>query len=155
MLNALAYREFPFPLNVYAHILLQDQGTLRHLHYGLHETGGESFAQAQEHANRLLLSRLPSQPLRILEVGIGIGTLLGTLAQLGHTVTGIAPDARQIGYAAANPALKPEHLLCSRLEDYTAAQRYDVVICQESAQYIRHTDLLKKSADLLEAGGSC
>lgn len=157
MVNALAYRDFPFPLNVYAHILTQAEGQLRHLHYGLYAQADEAFLAAQGHADEMLLERLPAQPSRILEVGIGVGTLLGAIAQRGHTVTGLAPDATQIAYASAIPALADAgsaQLLCSRLEDYNATQRYDAIICQESAQYLRHTDLLKKAADLLAPGGS-
>jgi SAM-dependent methyltransferase len=147
-----AYREFDFPLNVYAHLLSLDYGDFRHLHYGLFEDGAEAVPAAQERASRLLFSRLPPPPCRVLEVGIGLGGTLARLAQSGYEAVGITPDARQIDYAKslhgdALPAAR------ARLEEFADPRPFDLLLFQESAQYIATAELFRKAAKLLGPAG--
>lgn len=146
------YKNFSFPLNVYAHILSKDYGAFDYLHYGLFEPDDDDVIKAQRRASELLFSRLPPCPCRILEVGIGLGTTLSTLVKSGYDVTGITPDADQINYAkSVHGADLPVFL--RRLEDFSDARKFDLMLFQESAQYIHTTDLFNKALELLADDG--
>ena len=67
----IAYRDFYYPLNVFMHILMHEEGAVRYLHYGLFERDDDSIDVAQERSTELLLSRLPPPPARLLDVGVG------------------------------------------------------------------------------------
>jgi 2-polyprenyl-3-methyl-5-hydroxy-6-metoxy-1,4-benzoquinol methylase len=147
----LNYRDFVFPLNVYAHVLCLDYGGFEYLHYGMFEPGEDNVRRAQEQASRMLFARLPTTPMRILEVGIGVGTTLSRLVAAGHQATGITPDANQVGYARQThgPSLPT---VCTKLEDYTEGG-FDWLVFQESAQYIDTATLFRKASELLVEGG--
>jgi len=151
----LPYKNFTFPLNVYAHILCKDYGGFEYLHYGLFEQDDEQDIQkAQQRASDLLFSYLPASPCRILDVGIGIGigTTLSKLVKADYDATGITPDENQINYAK-NRYGENLPVFCQRLEDFSASQKFDLIIFQESAQYIDTTILFRKASDLLKDGG--
>jgi len=146
------YRDFSFPLNAYGHILQLDYGGFQHLHYGLFEPGQHAVPQAQEQASALLFSRLPPSPRRILEVGLSLGTTLSRLVKAGYEATGIAPDEAQIRRAKR---LHGESLPAVRasLEDFADARPFDLLLFQESAQYIDTAALFRKACELLGEGG--
>ncbi|WP_333873879.1 methyltransferase domain-containing protein [Methylobacter sp.] len=148
----LLYKNFTFPLNAYSHILYKDYGNFRHLHYGLFEQDNQSFDKAQQRATDFLFSHLPPCPCRILEIGIGLGITLSNLVKAGYDATGISPDANQINYAKN---LHGENLptFCERLEDFTDTQKFDLIIFQESAQYIDTETLFRKASSLLRDEG--
>ncbi len=149
----LPYKNFTFPLNVYAHILCKDYGDFKYLHYGLFEQDDEQDLQkAQQRATDLFFLHIPTCPCRILEVGIGLGTTLSKLVKAGYNATGITPDENQINYAKIRYG---ENLpvFCQRLEDFSASQKFDLIIFQESAQYIDTTILFRQASDLLTDGG--
>lgn len=143
--------EFAFPLNVYAYAMCLEDGKADYLHYGLFQSVDESLLVAQLHSCDLLLERLPSPPCRILEVGIGLGTMLTRLHTLGYDVTGITPDSAQIRIAQEKTEAP---LVCSRLEDFKAQPgSFDVVLFQESSQYIDPLSVFNQAFDLLAPGG--
>jgi cyclopropane fatty-acyl-phospholipid synthase-like methyltransferase len=148
----LLHKNFTFPLNAYSHILYKDYGDLRYLHYGLFEQDNQSFDNAQQRATDLLFSHLPPCPCRILEIGIGLGATLSNLVKAGYDATGITPDASQINHAKN---LHGENLpaFCERLEDFTDTQKFDLIIFQESAQYIDTETLFRKASSLLRDEG--
>jgi hypothetical protein len=140
-----AYRDFYYPLNVFMHILTAEEGDVRYLHYGFFESPDDSIGVAQERSTALLLSRLPSPPARLLEVGIGLGTTMARLASLGYDVEGITPDAQQIAVAAArHPSLRVH---CAPFESFDGGA-YDAVFFQESSQYIPADALFARAAAL-------
>jgi len=145
--DPLAYRDFYYPLNVFMHILTHEEGGVDYLHYGLFESAGESIAAAQERSTELLLARLPLPPARILEVGVGLATTLQRLTQLGYDAVGITPDEKQI--AAIRGRYGDEvRVACERFESFAGDGRYDVVVLQESSQYIEAGALFAKAAEL-------
>lgn len=147
----MLYQNFSFPLNVYAHILTLEYGEFSYLHYGMFEPNQNDVLVAQELASNMLLARIPVGSLRILEVGIGLGTTLSHLLAAGHHVVGITPDANQISCAQQlHGADIP--VVCSRLEDFTRGD-FDLLVFQESAQYIDTTSLFRKANELLVDGG--
>jgi cyclopropane fatty-acyl-phospholipid synthase-like methyltransferase len=80
-----------------------------------------------------LLSRLPPPPARLLEVGIGLGTTLARLREMGYAVEGITPDAVQ---AAAARGRFGERILIHTvpLEYFETDARYDAVFFQGLSQ---------------------
>src|SRR3990167_3985579 len=92
------FRDLTFPLNVYAHALLLQEGKATYLHYGLFQNDKTSLQAAQQFSTDLLMARLSPPPCRILEVGVGLGTTCSLLNRRGYDVHGITPDAQQIAY---------------------------------------------------------
>ncbi len=150
----LAHKNFTFPLNVYTHILYKDYGDVEYLHYGLFEedNNDQDVQKAQIHATDLLLSHLPTPPTKILKVGIGLGTTLSKLLKAGYDIVGISPDQNQIQYAK-NRYGEDLPIYCTQLEDFSCTEKFDLIIFQESAQYINTTTLFQKAYDLLTAEG--
>ena len=140
--------DFSFPLNVYARMLELDEGRLDYLHYGLFERDDEPVWQAQERASRRLWGVLPP-PCRVLEVGIGVGTTLRRLCDAGYRATGITPDAAQVAEVRARLGDEVD-LRVTTLEALPAqADPFDLMLLQESAQYIEPLALFEAADRLL------
>lgn len=152
-MNSLSfYKDFSFPLNVYAHILEKEEGRVDYLHYGLFDQDGISASEAQANSTKLLWQHLPP-PGKLLEVGIGLGTTLARLCSEGYAATGITPDASQIAYAK-NRHGEDLPAVCSKLEDYFEAPgQWEAMLFQESAQYVDPVDLFESASRLLVADG--
>lgn len=146
---------FTFPLNVYAHAIRLETGALDSLHFGLYQRPGEGLFDAQRNATALLLSHLPKPPGRVLEVGVGLGVTLRELLRRGYAVVGISPDPRQLARLAGLGGARATLVQC-RFEDMPSEEAgYDLVLFQESAQYIRPRSLLvTRSRRLLRPGGT-
>lgn len=148
---------FTFPFNVYAHSLYLQQGQVNYLHYGLVEENEDVWElgalAAQQRSTDLLLTRLLPPPCRILEVGIGLGTLAALLTEQGYQVTGICPDPYQI--ATARQRIKHGfRLQCLSFEEFnTLEQSYKIILLQESAQYLKPLTLFSKAHHLLSDQG--
>lgn len=142
-----------FPLNVYAHGLLLEEGRAEYLHYGLHTRPGCPFTEAQQHSSDLMLSRLPPVPCRILEVGAGLGTTLDRLAGMGYEIHGITPDASQIRYIRARLG-DAAPVSCVSLESFAGdGVSCDLMLFQESGQYVDPLDIFNRALDLLSPTG--
>jgi SAM-dependent methyltransferase len=143
---------FAYPLNVLVHVLLREEGAVSWMHYGVFENPGDTLGAAQERATGLLLARLPPPAARVLEVGIGVGTLLSRLTRLGYEAEGLAPDPKQLEFARRRHG---ESLRVSPrpLESFESAARYDAVVFQESSQYVDTEALFRRVAALLAEGG--
>jgi len=141
------YRDFYYPLNVFMHILTQEEGRVAYLHYGLFDRSGESIIDAQDRSTGLLLSRLPPPPARILDVGAGLGTTLATLTRIGYHADGITPDEHQIAMIESRYG-DSVRVRCTRFEDLDATMRYDTILFQESSQYIDSEALFAKAREL-------
>ncbi len=140
---------FGFPLNVYAALLQWTQGRVDYLHYGLFERADESIAIAQERASQRLWAQMPP-PCRVLEVGIGLGTTLRRLRERGYAAHGITPDRAQIA-AIIESGAQPLSIEASRLEDLGPERGpWDLMLLQESAQYIDPVALFEAAARLLD-----
>ena len=146
-----AYRDFPFPLNVLLSVLEREEGSVASMHYGLFERPDESIATAQERSTKLLISRLPPPPARLLEVGIGLGTTLARLTETGYAAEGITPDPAQAAAATARCGGRIR-VHTAPLEHFETTSRYDVVLFQESSQYIDSEALFRKVRALAAPG---
>lgn len=144
---SLPWRELTYPLNVFVHILMHEEGDVSALHYGLFEREDESLAEAQEHSTELLLSRLPPPPARLLDVGSGLGTTLHRLVAMGYDAEGITPDEKQIAMIKQRfgDTLRVHH---AAFETFVSGQPYDVLLFQESSQYIDSEALFARAATL-------
>jgi len=132
--------DFPYPLNVLRRVLALEGVATDALHYGLFESPEEPLGAAQERSTAILLERLPPPPRRVLEVGIGLGATLDRLRRLGYDAVGVTPDAAQARIARERfgPDLPVRE---SKFETFEDAQPYDVLIFQESSQYIESAGL--------------
>ena len=141
-------RQFSFPLNVYAWLIEQEGGRVEHLHYGLFERPDETAAVAQQRAADLLFAHLPA-PCRVLDVGSGLGTTLQRLMANDYRPQGLTPDAAQV--EAIRQRLGPDApIACCRLEDFAEQQgQWQLLLFQESAQYLDGLDLLEAADRLL------
>ena len=131
----LTYRDFTFPLNVFMHILTREEPEVRYLHYPLYASADESIAAAQEHSTELIEERLPPPPSRLLEVGIGLGTTLDRLTRKGYDIEGITPDPGQIAVIRERygDRVRATEL---RFEEWPSARPSELILFQESSQYI-------------------
>lgn len=142
-----AYRDFYYPLNVFMHVLTLEGADPAYLHYGLFEREDESLGEAQERSTAMLLARLPSPPASVLDVGIGLATTLARLTAQGYDAEGITPDAKQIAMAQGRFGERIR-LTCARFEEFDPGRRFDVVIFQESSQYIDSDALFARANEL-------
>ncbi|MCK5355878.1 MAG: GNAT family N-acetyltransferase [Methyloprofundus sp.] len=148
------FSKMSFPLNVYAQALLLEEGQAEYLHYGLFKDETTTVNDAQRHSTELILQQLPPPPCRILEVGTGLGTTLKLLTEMGYQVQGITPDFEQIAYIQTQWNNNAP-VSCLRLEDFNAEPNsFDVILLQESAQYIDPLLIFNKALDFLTDSGS-
>ena len=152
-MQKLPYCHFTYPLNVFAYLLPHEVGRVDYLHYGLFEAGEISVTRAQQRSTDLLISRLPAPPARVLDVGIGLGTTLAQLNDLGYECLGIGPDKLQIDIAVDRYG-DGINVECVNLERFAnTGESFDVVFFQESSQYIDSSELFVKVDEVLKRGG--
>ncbi len=143
-----------FPLNVYAAFLEWAEGRCDCLHYGLFDGPDDPIWQAQARASQSLWAALPAPPTRVLEVGIGLGQTLARLRDAGYQATGLTPEPAQIEAARASHG-QDLAIDLGRLEDYAGTgQGFELMLFQESAQYIGLLDLFESANRLLVPQGA-
>lgn len=128
--------EFPFCYYAY---LIDHEGLIDYFHYGLWEPETKEIKEAQENLARLMKSLIPKGVERILDVGCGLGKTTHELISAGYDAVGISPDIRLIEMAKTKFSEDRPKLIVSSFEDYRAADTFDLILFQESSQYI--TDL--------------
>jgi cyclopropane fatty-acyl-phospholipid synthase-like methyltransferase len=148
----LRYRDVPFPLNVFMYVIAHEEGEVRDLHYGLFEKPEESLLAAQQRSTDLLLKTLPPPPRRILDVGMGLGRTLAELIRVGYDAEGITPDPHQVALARARfgDTLRARE---AAFETFSSDRRFDVIVFQESSQYIDSAALFDRAVQLLAPEG--
>ncbi len=144
-------------LKLYNRILAGD-----FLHYGYFDDpdtsaeaiGFAALERAQHRYAEKILERIHNPDLPILDVGSGMGGMLGLLCARGHDATGLTPDRFQIehiGRAYPNAAL-----LGCRFEELPAhdhRSRFGTVIHAESIQYMEQERVLPIVDEILAPGG--
>jgi len=124
-----------------------------YLHFGYWQNNHSemSLLQAQEALSKLLLSRFPKPPLRILDVGCGLGVMAAHLVKAGYQVVAIAPSEHLIRYAEHHHP-GPKYIACGFLDDHIPPlECYDIILFQESLQYFpKLSPVFEKVKQLLE-----
>jgi MPBQ/MSBQ methyltransferase len=128
---------------------------LDHLHLGYSEPGrrltlGDLHA-AQRNFTRKLISLFPPGTRRVLDVGCGVGVGTRMLRDAGFDVRAVNPDSYQQREFARN--LPGTTLYPCRFENLRTADRFDLVLFSESAQYIPPADLFAGCRTLLDRQG--
>jgi len=146
-------RSFAFPLNVYAWCLLRETGEVRSLHYGFFRDAEEPIDAAQTRSTDALFGLMPP-PCKVLDVGIGVGATLNRLQAAGYSAHGITPDSAQV---RAAKAIYGDRLSAS-VTTYESFDRqigqWDLLLFQESGQYIDLLELFSKASALLQPSGT-
>ena len=145
----------PEPFCYYREILKSD-----HLHFGLwrEDSSQLSMEEAQQAMFEYLLSFFPPPPAEVLDVGCGLGFSALLLSQRGYKVTAIAPSPEMIQYALqtyGGSGAQFRVLGFFDEDDVVFSEgRYDVLLFQESAQYVSPLDdVVKKARRLLRDNG--
>jgi SAM-dependent methyltransferase len=128
-------------------------GSADYMHYGYWRERGETLAQAQENLAALVQSWLPAGAKRILDSGCGLGRTTRDLARRGHDVVGISPDANTLVLARGKYPEVADRLVTVSLQEYRPAAPFDVVLFQESSQYVESPTLFARCAELVRPGG--
>jgi cyclopropane fatty-acyl-phospholipid synthase-like methyltransferase len=129
---------------------------LKSLHYGYwlpdDKLTLENLQQAQRRYTETLLEMIPPDIRTILDVGAGIGDNARALCHKGYSVTAISPDRNHARYF--EKMLFPQlRFISSRLEDFRAADNYDLVLMSESNGYFHMDTGFSQSCNLLHPGG--
>jgi SAM-dependent methyltransferase len=142
------HRGFSYPLNVFAHVLTLEGVPVDALHYPLFESLSEPFAPAQDRSTALILERLPPPPARLLDVGAGLGALLARVTAMGYDAEGVGPNAAQLAVLRARYGDRLK-VHCTPCETFGPTDRpFDVLVFQESSQYIDSDVLFANAARL-------
>lgn len=153
---AMNPRLLPFPLNAYAQTLTLASGTpAEQLHFGVFDTDtelAEGYPAAQQRAQQRLLTLLLPPPARVLEIGCGSGTLSRDLAAQGYEVTAITEIEEEWRSACALPG-QAAHCAWVSLRDFADGRLFDIVLLQQSSQYLDPLLLFSRAAALLGEGG--
>lgn len=151
-MNETLLTALSFPLNVYAWALYLEKISVQYLHYGLWEEKSDIF-QAQAKASEYLFERLPKTPTSLLEVGIGLGTTAKRLVDLNYDYTGVTPDNTQILYVRHQYKQSKIPLIFDYFQKVKLEKTFDIILFQESAQYIDINDIFKQCKMLLKPHG--
>lgn len=128
---------------------------MEHLHFGVFPAGlDQAYPAAQGKAQELLQDLLIAAPARVLEVGCGTGNLARALTAQGYTVTALTSLAAE---AEVLRETGTEHFhgdfLHFQLSNAQPPQRFDIIVLQQSAQYLDPVVLLARVKDCLREGG--
>jgi SAM-dependent methyltransferase len=142
-----------FPFCYYAYII-DREGLMDYFHYGLYETGTGGLKEAQENLASKLKSLIPEDVKRILDVGCGLGRTTRDLAASGYDVIGISPDIRLMEMGRIRFSECALRLVTSSFEAYRSKDLFDLILFQESGQYIKDIRFLfSHCAELLTKTG--
>lgn len=133
------------------------------LHYGYfddpdtppEEISFNAFERAQRRYAELILDLIEHGDAPILDVGSGMGGMLGLLSAAGHNVTALTPDRFEVQHSRrAYPGVP---ILSRRFEDLPARDhcaRFGTIIHAESIQYMNPVEVLPIVREILVPGGT-
>jgi len=142
--------EFPF---CYIAYIIDSNGLFDYFHYGLWERDTYDFKKAQENLASLMKSLIPDGVQRILDVGCGLGRTTYDLTNLGYDVIGISPDEKLMNMARLKYNKDNLQLITSSFEDYKSYNIFDLILFQESTQYINLKTIFTRCRKLLNKNG--
>ena len=151
----LLVAQLPEPYNFYRFVLESD-----HLHFGTwpEDRPDLTLEEAQEVMFISLLGYFPDPPATVLVVGCGLGLSGYCLEEKGYHVTAIASSRELIDYVSRKyRGSDIDFHVADFLDDSDSAylsKKYDVVLFQESLQYLKPLDdVLRKVRLLLNPEG--
>ncbi len=112
------------------------------------------FYRAQRRYAEELADLIALPSASILDVGSGMGGMLGLLAAAGHDVTGLTPDRFQAEHIRS--AYPDVPMLCCRFEEMPVREhrsRFGAVIHAESLQYMNPRKVLPVVREILAPDG--
>lgn len=133
------------------------------LHYGYfddpatppEEISFDALYRAQRRYAEELTGLIEHSDAPILDVGSGMGGMLGLLGAAGHDVTGLTPDRLQVEHIRrAYPGVP---VLRCRFEEMPAREhrgRFGTVIHAESIQYMNPREVFRVVRQILAPGGT-
>jgi len=153
----------PFPLNVYGQTLALEcapgdaQAAL--LHFGLCDAAAvapSDYHAAQLRAQMLLQSFLLPAPASVLEWGFGSGALARSLGALGYRVVALSntpEELRHVTSVSCDDATDDVQFHCAEFSQWQNTERFDIMVLEQSAQYLDPLALLTRTRELLRSGG--
>jgi SAM-dependent methyltransferase len=109
---------------------------------------------AQLRYAELLLEQAQDRARPVLDVGCGMGGLLGMLSRQGFQPVALTPDRSQIRYITqAYPTVPRLHMRFEELDANEHAGRYGTVVTSESLQYLKLDQALPLLQRILAPGG--
>lgn len=144
-----------FPLNIYAQTLRLEYGAVEHLHFGIFDNAASTvgdYPRAQAAAQNALITLLEPAPARVLEMGYGSGALARTLADKGYQVSAVTSSAEEFR-STAHEQTQGLEFIHSDLESFHPTQGFDVLLLQQSAQYLDPLQLFRIANRCLVSGG--
>lgn len=128
----------------------------QHLHYGYWtgdlEVDIANLAIAQDHYAEFLISHIPKEVIRILDVGCGTGQIAKMLVDMGYQVDGVSPSL-YLSEQARQLLGNTGHIFECFYEELETENRYDLILFSESFQYINPEDAIRQTFGLLNNGG--
>ena len=129
---------------------------LNHLHYGYWTDGLEvdiaNVQIAQENYAQFLISHIPKNAEKILDVGCGAGQIAKKLIDMGCIVDCVSPSHFLAGQARELLGNSSNIFECL-YEQLQTENRYDVILFSESFQYINIEEGIRKTLGLLNPDG--
>lgn len=142
--------EFPF---CYLAYIVDPGGEVDYFHYGLWNKKTDNVKQAQENLAHLMKSLIPDRTKSILDVGCGLGRTVYDFSRAGYHVVGISPDKGLINMAKKRYAGLELRLIECAFENFDSDKPFDLVLFQESTQYINLKTIFSRCRKLLHPDG--
>jgi SAM-dependent methyltransferase len=126
------------------------------LHYGFWHDGVEptitNFPRAQEDYCKFILSHVPANAERLLDIGSGAGSVAAHLVARGQKVDCVSPSSFLNSQARALLGENARIYECD-YEDFQTTEKYDCILFCESFQYVKMERGLTNVASQLRSGG--
>jgi ubiquinone/menaquinone biosynthesis C-methylase UbiE len=141
---------------IFAAILGQDVFKIEDLHYGYWtpDLPADYFnlARAQANYSQFLLSHIPVGVKTILDVGCGMGAMAQKLIGLGYQVDCVSPSLLLTQRVREKLGSSCRIFECN-YEELETDNRYDLVLCSESFQYLNMEKAISQTLRFLNDKG--